>query len=58
MRGFDLLGSPRIDQRFRSLRPRQQNAAFLESLADRGDPEAQIGFVEPFARLNKVPGWR
>ena len=34
---------------FDPLRARQQNAAFLEGLADRGDPETQIGGIEPLA---------
>ena len=49
MAGFDLGGALGIDQRCRSLRPRQQDAAFLKGLADRGDPETQIGGIEPLA---------
>ena len=40
MGGLDLAGALRIDQRLRTLRPRQQDAAFLKGLADRGDPES------------------
>jgi len=40
MAGLDLGGVLRIDQRGRPLRPRQQDAAFLESFANRGDTEA------------------
>ena len=49
MRGLDLAGPFGIDQRLRSLRPRQQDAAFLKGFADRGDAEAQRGLVEPLA---------
>ena len=49
MRGLDLAGPLRVDQRLRALRPRQQDAAFLKGLADRGDPETQGGGIEPLA---------
>ena len=49
MRGLDLAGAFGIDQRLRSLRPRQQDAAFLEGFADRGDAETQRRLVEPLA---------
>src|SRR5438552_7219813 len=40
MRRLDLLGAAGIDQRARSLRSRQEDAAFLKGFADRGDAEA------------------
>ena len=46
---FDLAGALRIDKRLRSLRPRQQDAALLEGLADRRDPETERVLVEPLA---------
>ena len=49
MRGFDLGGAFGIDQRFRSVRPRQQDAAFLKGLADRGDAEGKFARIEPLA---------
>ena len=57
MRGFDLAGPLGIDQRLRAPRPRQQDAAFLKGLADRGDPETQGGGIEPLAAGIKLgPG--
>ena len=49
MGGFDLAGPFRIDQRLRSPGARQQDAALLKGLADRRDPEAQGGGIEPLA---------
>ncbi len=54
MGGFDRAGALRIDQRARTLRPRQQNAAFLEGLADRRDPEAQGVGIEPLAAGKEI----
>ena len=49
MRRLDFAGASGIDQRLRALRPRQQDAALLESFADRGDTEAERDLVEPLA---------
>ena len=46
---LDLGGPLRVDQGFRSARTREQNAAFLERLADRSDPETQGGRIESLA---------
>ncbi len=54
VRGLDLAGFPGIDQRFFPLRPRQQDAAFLKSFADRGDAEAQGRFIEPLPARIKL----
>ena len=47
MGGLDLARVFGVDQRLRSLGPRQQDAAFLEGLADGGDAETQRSGVEP-----------
>src|SRR5882672_8141268 len=54
MGGLDLAGPLGIDQRLRSLRPCQQNAAFLKGFADRRDPETQSRRVEPLAATVKL----
>src|SRR6185503_17683809 len=56
MRRLDIAGAPGIDQRLRALRPRQKDAAFLKSFADRSDAEAQRGLVQPLAARVKL--WR
>ncbi len=49
MARLDLGRSLAVDQRFRFPRPRHQDAALLERLADRGDAEAERRLVEPLA---------
>src|SRR6516165_9465224 len=54
MRIGDLAGARGIHRRRSPLRPRQQDAAFLESLADRRDPETEIDLGKPLAARIKV----
>src|ERR1700722_9243032 len=49
MRSLDLAGALGIDKAIRSADTREQDAAFLEGFADRGDPKTQSGRVESLA---------
>src|SRR3954451_16852775 len=49
MGSLELGGTLGIDQRVRSFRPREQNATFLEGLADRSDSKTQGSAVQPLA---------
>src|ERR1700745_4344576 len=58
MRRLDLARPPGIDQGTRTLLARQQDAAFLKGLADRGHAEAQRAGVEALpAAMKLVPGY-
>jgi hypothetical protein len=49
MGGFDLTCALGIDQGCRSAGTRQQDTAFLECFADRGDPKTQGSRIKPLA---------
>src|SRR5689334_8516581 len=52
--GLDRSGALRVNESARSANTRKQDSAFLERLADRGDPEAQLAFVQSLAARTKL----